>query len=245
MSFDYKLARTCDHQIFWEIAEFDTEDMRSLYVSKPIISSHLRVRVSGNLLASSDFSLVDDLSTTYAPKKVYLKERQKSIDDTYEVTYITDYLHCPKCVGLKVLDDLQFSTEGKIVVAKDEYLLLQNVEKNVITELGSNTFHTWEGTSLIDLTGSRIMDTDYLKTKISQDVNAALNKFKSMQNQQLATQRPMSDGEILESVDSVIVSQDVVDPTVFRVDIVVRSRSNKSLTYQQYLKFAGSSRQRA
>ena len=226
MSQDYKLARTCDHKIFWEIAELDTEDMKSLLVASPIISSNIQVRATGNLLSPSEYMLVDNPSVSYAPRKIYFRQRRKAVDDVYEVTYLTERTSCTKCVGLKVLDDIQYDNSGQIIMATDEYLLIQNVEKYVITNLGSNSFHNWVGTNLLQLTGQVVSDPDYLKTKITQEVSATLNKFKSMQSQQMGTQRPMSDGEILQLVESVNAQQDVSDPTIFRVDVSVRSRSN-------------------
>lgn len=242
MSYDLKLPALCDHRIYWEIGLLDT-DLRSLRVSKPIIASKLTVRMSGNIVPESQYILVYDVDYQ-APvgdtrRKIYFKQELKASDDFFEIKYITDALNCPKCAGMKGLDDIQYSNLGTFKLARDEYLLMQNVEKYVVTEIGSNIFHNWIGSGLIDLIGSRIMDPNYLKSKITQEINATLSKFKKMQQEYITTGRPVSDGEMLDTVDMVSVTPYNDDPTVLEVVVTVTALSGKSVDFTQYLQFKG------
>jgi excinuclease UvrABC ATPase subunit len=242
MSYDLKLPTLCSHVIFWELGAMDT-DLRSLRVSKPIAASKLTVRMSGNIVPESKYIIVYDIDFQGAidntRRKIYFNEELKASDDFFEIKYITNGSNCPKCQDMKALDDIQYSNLGDLRLARDEYLLIQNVEKYVVTEIGSNIFHNWMGTGLIDLIGTKIMDVNYIKAKITQEVNATLNKFKTMQQEYLTTNRPFTDGEQLDTIDMVSVAQSNSDPSIFQVTVTVTAVSGKSVDFTQYLQFKG------
>jgi len=242
MSYDLKIPALCDHRIYWELGTIDT-DLRSLRVSKPIVSSTLTVRMSGNIVPESQYILVNDMNSQAVTgdirRMIYFKQELKAIDDFFEVKYLTNSSNCPKCAGMKGLDDIQYDNLGELREARDEYLLMQNVEKYVVTEIGSNVFHNWLGSGLIDLIGTRIMDANYMRSKITQEINATLNKFKTMQQEYITTGRPITDGEQLDTIDMVAVTQSANDPTVLEVVVTVTAVSGKTVDFTQYLQFKG------
>lgn len=239
MSFDLNLPTVCDHKVYRELAIMDG-DQRSLRLSKPISSSKLQVYADDNLIPSSMYDIVVDPLTINVnqPKMIYFKTKWISPSDYFEVNYITLLNFCPKCVGLKVLNDISYDVRGGLKEIRNEYLLLQNVEKFTITEIQSNPFQPFIGTSLTALIGERIFDINFLVSKITQEINTTLEKFKSLQSQYIQSGRPVTDGETLRSVDNITVVQDRNDPEVLRANITITAASGKTVDFQQVLKIA-------
>ena len=238
MSFDFNLPTTCNHKVFRELSLLG-DDRRTLRVSKPMAAvGNLELYASGDLVPRSSYGTVLDPNSLISEQTqmIRLNAKWKSIEDYFQVTYSTLKGFCPKCVGLGVLDDLSWNVRGELSTTRDEKLLSQNLEKFVVTELGSNPFHTFVGTSLSTLIGQRIYDFDFLANRITQEVNSALGKFKDLQQQYAQTGRPMTRGEQLAQIRGVKVSQDTEDPTIVRVDVRVTALSGMPLQYTQYLK---------
>ena len=237
MSFDLHLATTCDHQVFRELVLMG-DDRRELRLSKPLGASAVKVYASDNLIPSSMYSIVydDESLTVNQPRMIRFKEKWRSPNDTFEVTYVTLVDSCPKCDGREALDDISYTVKGGLRQARDEILLLQNAEKWTITEIKSNPFHTFIGTSLVTLLGERITDVNFLVTKVTGEINNTLQKFTDLQNQYRLTNRSMTDGEILETIENVEVDQDDEDPTILRATVTIRAASGKSVDYEQALK---------
>jgi hypothetical protein len=238
MSFDPNLETTCNHTIYKELSELDT-DRKSIRVSKPISSiDTISVYASDTVVSKSLYSIIYDPNTTTVnqPRMVYFKTKWRSTEDYFTITYITIKNYCPKCAGLEIINDLSYDVRGSMIVARDEKLLLQNAEKFTVTELNSNPFHRYIGTSLINLLGHKITDLNYTNTRITQEISETLGKFKDMQNQYRLSRRPMTDGEILDTVQNISVEQDPNDPTILLVTVILKAQSGKTVEYQQFLK---------
>ena len=238
MSFDLKLTTTCDHLVFKELALMDS-DRHSLRMAKPLSSSMgIQVFASDNLIPKSLYSVVFDASSSAAnqSRMVMFKKKWPSPTDFFEITYITFPTYCSKCLNLKVIDDITFNVRGDFSSTRNEPLLLQNLEKWTVTQLRSNAFHSYIGTGLVQLLGSRITDPDFLSARVSQEIMASLQRFQDMQGQYRLTGRPMTDGETLETIENVGVRFDDVDQTVLRADVTVTARSGQSLTFSQFIR---------
>lgn len=239
MSFDLHLATTCDHLVFRELALMES-DRRTIRLDKPLAAASLSLYATGNPLPKSVYSIVYD-PVSVDPNQlrmIYFNQRWQSPNDYFEVTYRTYKQYCAKCSGLGALDDISFTVKGALREARDERLLLQNLEKWTITEIRSNPFHSFVGTSLVSLLGERITDLAFLNSKIIQEINTTLSKYSDLQDQYKLTGRPMTDGETLQSVDNIEVVQDENDPTILHVTVTVKAASGKSVDYEQYLKVA-------
>jgi hypothetical protein len=160
----------------------------------------------------------------------------RSTEDYFEVSYNTIPSYCPKCVGRNTLDDVSWDIRGDFILLRDEQLLLQNLEKFTITAIGSSPFHTYIGTNLVNLLGQKVLDPNYLSSNIIQEINASIAKFRDLQSQYRQTGRAVTAGELLDKVESVKVTQDASDPTIFRAMIIARAMSGRTVQYSQYLK---------
>lgn len=241
MSFDFNLPTICNHKVFRELSSLG-DDRRSLRVSKPIASvANLELYASTDLVPKPSYGTVlDPNSNAFEQSQmIRLNSKWRSVEDFFQVTYSTMRSFCPKCMGLGDLDDISWDVRGQMSVARDEKLLVQNLEKFVITILGSNPFHTFVGSTLSTLLGQRIYDFDFLSTKITQEISSALGKFKSLQQQYGSTGRAMTSGEQLAKIQDIKVVQDTTDPTIVRVEVRVVSVSGRPLQYTQYLKTPG------
>lgn len=236
MSFDLHIQRTCNHSVYRELTTL-ADDRRSIRVSKPLAAAALSLFASNDSVPSTEYIIVDDPLTidVTRPRMIYLRNKWKSLQDYWEVTYQTISSYCPKCVGRNYLDDIQYNVKGDFLVIRNENLLLQNLEKFTVTELQSNPFHTFIGTTLVKLLGSRITDSAFMTNKITQQITSALNVLKSLQEQYAQTGRAVTDGELLDVVENVVVRIDDEDPTILRADVTARAKSGQTADYTQYL----------
>jgi len=238
MSFDLTLPTVCNHRIYKELTTLDS-DRRSIRMSKPLASaSNLELYASDSLVPKTNYSIIFDPMelTVNQPRMILFNDKWKSVEDYFSLTYVTLSGFCPKCVGLNALDDISYDVRGQLSTSRDERLLIQNLEKFVVTELNSNAFHTFIGTALTTLLGQRISDFDFLSTKITQEVQSTFARLKEMQQKYVQTGRPMTLGEQLDQVQDINVTQDTSDPSILRVQITVTALSGKTLNFVQFLR---------
>lgn len=237
MSYDLNLSTVCNHKIFRELVILE-RDRRSIRMARPLASaSNLKLYASNDLIPKTMYDIIYDSNsqTLKQARMVYFKQKWRSYNDYFEVTYITTKENCSKCMGRTTLDDISYNVRGELYLNRNESLLLQNMEKFTVTEIESNPFHEFIGTSLVSLLGEKVSDPDFLTNKIIQEINQTLNKFSDLQNQYKQAGRTLTDGEQLESIDNVQVLFDEDDPTILRSDITVSAKSGKSVTFSQYL----------
>lgn len=237
MSFDLNLTTECNHEIFRELSVIDN-DLRTVRMLKPLGAvATIKVYATDNLLPKSMYDVITDEEADYAgTRKIRFKNKWQSPSDYFEVSYFTIANFCPKCVGSSYLDDIQWDIRGRLATLRDERLLMQNVEKFVITQLNSNPFHTYIGTGLTGLIGQKVNNPDFLRSQILSEISTTMGKFQNLQSQHRMTGRAVTSGETLRSVESVIVTQDEQDPTVWRVEVTVIAQSGRSVEFTQYLK---------
>lgn len=236
MSFDLNISTVCNHTIYRELVILG-DDHRTLRLKQPLAASNVKVYASDNLVPSSLYSIAYDPETITInqPRLVLLKKKWDQVEDYWEITYVTLRGFCNKCLGQENLDDISYDVRGGLSIKRDEYLLLQNLEKFTVTEKQSNPFHSFVGTTLTKLLGQGLVDTAFMASKITGDINSTLNVLKSLQNQYISTGRKMTDGERLERVENVKVRFDEQDPSIIRVDVTAVAVSGKTVDYSQYL----------
>ena len=238
MSFDLNLATVCNHMVYKELSELDS-DRKSLRVSKPIASvATIRVYASDSIVPKTSYTIIYDPETITVnqPRIIHFKEKWRSTEDYFSISYATLKSFCPKCAGLESIDDLSYDVRGSLILARNEKLLLQNAEKFIVTEINSNPFHRYIGTSLVKLLGEKITDLNYTSTRITQEISETLNKFKDMQNQYKLSRRPVTDGEVLDTIKNISITQDQNDPTILLTTVRLTAKSGKTVDYAQYLK---------
>jgi hypothetical protein len=237
MSQDFKIQNRCDHKINW-VAGVLASDRRRIDVPYLIASkASVVLRINNVVRPSSEYKIVRDLSAvdTVKPLYILMNNRIKHNDPLIEVQYVTLLNRCPKCLGTKFLDDITYNASGDITQVKDEFLLLQTVEKYIVTNLRSNRFHDWMGTNLHTLVGTKILDVEQLRNKVVDEVTLAIEKLKDIQRQLVSTGRPVSAGELFGNLISVDLSQEYDDLSIISVTVRFTAQSGKRLNYTQLL----------
>jgi hypothetical protein len=239
MSFDLNLQTVCNHRIDKELVTLDT-DRQSLRASRPIAASNVVLFASGDAVSNSLYSVIYDSQATLSnqSRKISLKKKWNSIEDFFELSYITISGFCPKCVGLNYIDDVSYNIQGDFLTIVNELLLLQNLEKFTVTELQSNPFQLFIGTTLVKLLGQRVSDPSYLSSKVTQEINNTLSVFKQLQKQYQNTGRAVTQGELLDQVTNISVQFDTTDPSILRAEVTAQAISGKSVNFTQLLKIA-------
>lgn len=168
---------------------------------------------------------------TLTPSRMIVFDTPLRADLNYlEVSYTTIRNECRRCGGLGVENDWRYGVTGDVTTAQDELLLIQEVQKIIYTVLGTNPFHTWYGTSIIEMIGSKVTIGGVLQNKITSDIYTAFNRWQGIKKQQEEkVGQFVSDEEYPFQLRSVTIEQSQQDPTVIFVTVVVVNRSFKSI----------------
>ena len=157
---------------------------------------------------------------------IVFDEPLKGFSDYAEIDYSTVQQECRRCGGLGIEHDWRFAGDGKVVAVRNENLLRQEVLKMIYTIQGSNVFHSWYGSGLIDSIGSKILDGALVQSTISADIQRGFKRWQSIKKQQEeAVGQEVTDGEYPFALQGVSVRQSARDPTVIFVTINIRSRA--------------------
>ena len=138
-----------------------------------------------------------------------------------KVTYATLGEQCPRCRGTFVENDWRFNPQGEVILIDNENLLYQACMKALLTVKGSNPFHPFYGSSILDRIGSKLVGGALLQ--IQEDVRAALQNVRSVQSKQQQYQI-VTDKERLYAVLAVNVKPGN-DPTTVLVNVTVQNAS--------------------
>lgn len=145
----------------------------------------------------------------------------------FELDYNTLRGSCRRCASLNLEWDHRYDAGGDPVQARDVELLLQEVEKVVLTIKGTQAFHSWYGSSIETLIGQKIpANTTYLENQLSQEIRQTLEKYQSVKSRQAQLQ-PITDSEFLVRVLSVEVTTDPDDLTFLFIQIRIQNRAGE------------------
>ena len=142
----------------------------------------------------------------------------------FTVTYPVARDMCLRCLTTGVENDYRFDTQGAAMMVADENLLYQSVLKVILTEIRSNIYYPWYGSTLSNLIGSKVRGGT--AAGIRQSVTTALTMFQNLQNSLSKYQR-ITAKERLFAVDGVGVTQSPKDPTVFFIEVNVRNYASE------------------
>jgi hypothetical protein len=141
---------------------------------------------------------------------------------TFKVTYTTAGQQCLRCGATLVENDVRFDNTGETIMLVDDNLLYQAAMKIILTDLGSNPYNPWYGTTIRQRIGSKALSG--VATLIHDDIRKALAKFQALQAGQAKYQQ-VSFKERLYSVDTVNVTPHPQDPSTFLIAVAVRNAS--------------------
>jgi len=238
MSFDLNITSLCNHQVFRELALIDT-DRRTIRLEKPMgATSNLEIYATDNFISSDLYEIVQDPLEidVNRDRVIYFKNKWRSPTDYFEISYTTLPSFCAKCAGSNYLDDPQLNVQGDLLIIRDEYLLMQNVEKFIITAINSNTFHPFIGTNLQGLIGTRISNVSFVISQITAEISRTLQKLQDLQSQYQQTGRAVTTGEMLATINDIQVTQDTNDPSILRANVSVTAQSGQTVEFTQILK---------
>lgn len=243
MSIDFKIFSICDHMVHQEVVQIDS-DLKTIRMPRIISSSDITLFINGfNIVKTNNthkWNLEKDDSSFLGQKtKIVFNKKRRSLDDFYEISYSVPLQYCPKCFGLKVHNDESFSNLGKINTVANEEKLLQEVKKGVLTELGSNAFHTWIGTRIHKLVGSKVYNADIVRANVIQEVSVYLENYLSVQTQQ-AQYQSVTDRESFFKILVIEATQDTNDPTFWIVSIIFQNRAGNDLLFERRIQLPGS-----
>lgn len=236
MSYDIKLQNSCDHKLIW-IKEELQDDYKTVILRYPVASLYsFRVRINGKEVSKDSYNVITnrDKLTTQLISRVVFINKIKLYNPIIEFCYNTIVERCPKCVGVGLIDDIHIDGRGDVEMISKEPLLLQNVEKIIITRISSNIFHEWYGTGLHTLVGTKILDKEFLFNKIREQVSVAIDKLKNIQKQMISSGRKFDKGELFGKLLKIDIKE-TNDPSLVLVNVIFTSQNDISIEYSQYL----------
>jgi hypothetical protein len=136
----------------------------------------------------------------------------------FKVSFVTSALECKRCLGTYVENDLRYGKDGEIFQIENEDLLYQASLKMILTSQGSNPYHPWYGTSIMDRIGSKAVVG--VSTLIQDEISKAITKFQGLQGSQSKYQM-VTQKEKLLRVTSVSVLPNANDPTMFMIEMTI------------------------
>lgn len=236
MSIDFKIFSICDHFIAKEVIQIDS-DLKTIRIPRVTSSSNVSLYINGFLTNSdslvNEFTLEED-ETSYKlqKKKIVFKNKRKAHDDFFEVSYPVISTLCPKCTGLRVLNDESYNNLGLITTVSNEEKLLQEVKKGLLTKLGSNPFHTWWGTKISQLIGTKVHNVDAIRAIIIQEVSIFLEKYLDIQTHQSQYQS-VTDREAFYQTLLVDVEPNPEDPTIWTISVIFQNRTGNDMVFEK------------
>ena len=141
----------------------------------------------------------------------------------FGVTYTVNPLLCLRCRGTEVENDYRFDAQSNPLMVTGNNLLYQSCSKIILTAIRSNIYYPWYGTNLQQAIGTKALSGSALA--LQQTVRTALTSLQNLQAAQAQFQR-VSATERLYAVDQVLVTPSPVDPTVYLIEVSVRSYSD-------------------
>ena len=138
--------------------------------------------------SSSGWTLINDpnnLTQTQFPNRLIVFDAPlPSGTDFVEINYTTVRQMCRRCGGTGVESDWRYDVDGDIITVADEDLLIQELLKDFFTTIGSNPFHTWYGTNLLDTIGKKLTTGGFVQNLIVSDIYQAFNRWQQIKQQQ-------------------------------------------------------------
>jgi hypothetical protein len=194
----------------------------------------------GKLLAPG-WTLVSD-PTTLADRPTRLivfDEPLRSASDFVEVSYVTLQQECRRCGGTGYEHDWRYDSRGEVITVQDDDLLVQELQKDIYTILGSNPFHFWYGSGLINSIGKKLTAGGFVQNVIVSDIHQAFNRWQSTKRQQEENVGQfVSDKEFPFRLLSVDFQQSTQDPTVIFVSVTVQNRSSEPVQLTRGLRLS-------
>lgn len=166
-----------------------------------------------------------------------LFSKEISPEGLIDVSYTTAKEYCRRCNSTGVENDIRWGEDGQLEYLTETDLLYQNVAKAVLTEIGSNPYHTYYGSNALGLLGRKVNSGTAMALRES--VTQSLSKIIDVQRLQKQIQS-LSPEEQLLGIESVRVEQIGNDQTSLLCNIVVRSGAGRPVSVNVVFAVPGS-----
>lgn len=234
---DIKIQNRCDHKVIFERVRVDS-DRVSMYPAYPV-GSHKNLEMTrfGSVVPPNQYSFVLSRATVYEGDyyKIELKNPDMYNDPLYELSYNTPSRYCPKCLGTQFVDDMIFDDRNEVQQVTGAQLLIQEVEKAIVTTKNTNKYYPWVGTKLKKLVGSKIADFTVLAQEIQADVRNALENLKNQQRSHQGMNPTVTSDQVLNTVEVVDVTPHENDPSIVQVYVQYTSQSGEPYDITQLM----------
>lgn len=125
---------------------------------------------------------------------------------------------------LELIDnDLKIKADGSIRTVTDTPKLRQDIIKILMTQLGSVRAHPWYGCSVSEEVVGKTLPNNILSNQIQASVSQSLERLKSLQTRQSATQE-VSLAEIIEAIADTHAERDLNDQRKLNIFVTVLSK---------------------
>lgn len=141
----------------------------------------------------------------------------------FKVSYTVPRERCLRCRGTYVENDYRFDAQGQALTVQDENLLYQMALKAVLTELGSNAYHSWYGTTISTQIGQKNLGG--VGDLITEEIRRSLGQMQTLQLEQSKYQE-VTFKERLYQVASVQTYASEDNPLAYMVEVVIRNASS-------------------
>ncbi len=161
----------------------------------------------------------------------------KGTQEYVELNYVTVRSECRRCGGLGVENDWRYGETGEIAQVRDEALMLQEVLKAIYTVQGSNPFHRWYGSNIINTVGRKLSSMGLVQNLIVADIHESFRRWQVVKRkQEEEIGQVVSDAEFPFRLISVVLEQSQQDPTVIFVNSIVQNRSQQPIQIERGIK---------
>ncbi len=151
-----------------------------------------------------------------------------------EINYATVRQECRRCGGLGIENDWRYTKTGNVIEVRNEALLIQEFTKCVYTIQGSNPFHRWIGTHILDAIGRKMGAAGFVQNFIVSDIRDAFRRWQSVKRkQEEEVGQFVSDQEYPFQLTQVNLTQSDEDPTVVFVTAYLRNRSTDPIQIER------------
>jgi len=177
------------------------------------------------------WSIISDPNTLSdrPTRLIVFDSRIESTTDFVEINYTTVRQECRRCGGVGIENDWSYTTAGSLIKVRNAELLSQEVLKVTYTEKGSNPFHPWYGTGLLEAIGKKISDQGLVQNLILSDLQEAFRRWQGIKREQEGIPQFVSDEEFPFRLLVANLEPDPRDPTIVYVNAVVQNRSSSPI----------------
>jgi phage baseplate assembly protein W len=190
----------------------------------------------------SGWTLVTDTNTLAdRPTRLVVFDRPlRSTGDYVEISYATLKEECRRCGGSGYEHDWRFNTRGELETVQNEQLLVQEIQKILYTERGSNPFHIWYGTDLIQSVGKNLVPGGALQNLVVSDIYDAFSQWQSIkQQQENRVGQLVTDQEYPMRLLGVALAPSQTDQTVMYVSTRIQNRAGTAITLERGIRTRG------